>query len=169
MASADHTGLGLAIRFALREMRGGLRGFYIFLGCIALGVAAISGVNGVARSVTAGISAEGQAILGGDLSFSLVQRETSAEQLEFLDSAGDVTKLVTMRAMSRLPDGSDQTLVELKAVDGIYPLYGEFTDTAGDRLALEDNEAVAEPVLFERFGVKAGDQIEIGGTPLFEV
>lgn len=143
-------------------MRGGLRGFYIFLGCIALGVAAISGVNGVARSVTAGISAEGQAILGGDLSFSLVQRETSSEQQTYLESVGEVTKLVTMRAISRLPDGSDQTLVELKAIDEVYPHYGAFTDTDGNAITLNEDEVVAEPVLFERFGVEPRTKIEIG-------
>jgi len=159
---ASETGFFLALRFAFREMRAGVRGFYIFLGCIALGVAAIGGVNSVARSITSGISAEGQAILGGDLSFSVVQREVNDEQLAFLEKQGSVTQLITMRAMSRLPDGSDQTLVELKAVDGLYPNYGEFTDADGKAISLKDNEAVAEPVLFERFGVKPGSEIEIG-------
>ena len=44
--------LKLAIRFSLREMRSGLSGFLIFLTCIALGVAAIGGVNSVARSIS---------------------------------------------------------------------------------------------------------------------
>ena len=48
--------LQLAVRFSLREMRGGLSGFMIFLTCIALGVAAIGGVNSVARSITAGVA-----------------------------------------------------------------------------------------------------------------
>ena len=30
--------LSLAIRYALRELRSGLRGFYVFIACIALGV-----------------------------------------------------------------------------------------------------------------------------------
>ncbi|MCB8828277.1 hypothetical protein LJD47_25030, partial [Escherichia coli] len=63
--------LKLALRFALREMRNGLSGFYIFLACIALGVAAIGGVNSVANSVTSGISSQGQGILGGDIRFQL--------------------------------------------------------------------------------------------------
>ena len=54
-------GLSLAWRFALRELRGGMKGFYIFLACIALGVGAIAAVNSVARSITHGISNEGQA------------------------------------------------------------------------------------------------------------
>ena len=94
-------GLALALKFALRELRGGLRGFYIFLGCIALGVAAISGVNSVAWSITDGIAGQGQAILGGDLSFSLVQQEANRQQSEFLENQGKVTRLVTMRAMAR--------------------------------------------------------------------
>ena len=35
-------GPSLALRYALREMRGGLSGFMIFLVCIALGVAALT-------------------------------------------------------------------------------------------------------------------------------
>ena len=65
----------------------GLRGFYIFLACIALGVAAISGVNSVARSITEGIAEEGQEILGGDVAVSLVQQEVTPEQLAFLANA----------------------------------------------------------------------------------
>ncbi|MEM7290520.1 MAG: ABC transporter permease, partial [Pseudomonadota bacterium] len=93
---------------------------------------------------------------------SFVQREASPEQLEYLRSTGSVTKLVTMRAMSRLPNGSDQTLVELKAVDSVYPHYGEFTDVDGNTVEISANQAVAEPVLFERFGIKPGAQIEVG-------
>ena len=52
--------LPLALRFALREMRGGLSGFFIFIACIALGVGAIGGVNSVARSIAAGVASQGR-------------------------------------------------------------------------------------------------------------
>lgn len=115
----------LALRFALREMRGGLSGFYIFLACIALGVAAIGGVNSVARSVSTGIASEGQSILGGDVSFALNQREATTEERAFIAKQGRVAESATMRSMARMPDGSDQSLVEVKAVDAAYPLYGQ--------------------------------------------
>ena len=57
------------LRFALRELRGGLRGFYVFIACIALGVMAIAGVGSFARSLTDGLAREGRVILGGDLDF----------------------------------------------------------------------------------------------------
>ena len=53
----------LALRLALREMRGGLKGFYIFLACIALGTAAIAGVNSVSSAITQAIASQGQTLL----------------------------------------------------------------------------------------------------------
>ena len=50
----------LALRFALRDFRGGLRGFGIFLGCIALGVAAITGVGSVSLSLKDGLAQQGR-------------------------------------------------------------------------------------------------------------
>ena len=41
----------LALRLALRELRGGLRGFRIFLACLALGVAAIGSASAPAYFV----------------------------------------------------------------------------------------------------------------------
>ena len=157
-------GFTLALRFAMRELRAGLRGFYIFLGCIALGVAAISGVNSVANSITQGIASESQAILGGDLSFSLVQREVNEAQVAFLKSKGDVSQIITMRAMARNKIAQEQTLVELKAIDDAYPLYGDFTLQNGSSAKLKDNEILVEPLLMERLEIKPGERLEIGSA-----
>lgn len=166
--------LKLALRFALREMRGGLSGFYIFLACIALGVAAIGGVNSVANSVTSGISTQGQSILGGDIRFQLNQREVTAEERAFLESKGKLAVSANMRSMARLPDGSDQSLVEVKAVDGSYPLNGKLETTPKlDHGALFDEKegaygaAVAE-IFLERLHLKLGDRILLGSAS-FEV
>src|SRR6266513_2816973 len=95
----------LALRYALRELRGGLRGFYVFIACIALGVMAIAGVGSVAASLADGIAREGSAILGGDLSFILSQREATEPERAFLDTQGRVSAAATMRAMARTADG----------------------------------------------------------------
>ena len=57
----------IAIRFALRELRGGIKGFRIFLACLAIGVAAIAGAGSLNDSVKAGIAADAQPLLGCDL------------------------------------------------------------------------------------------------------
>ena len=88
-------------------MRGGLRGFYVFIACVALGVMAIAGVGSFARSLTDGLAREGRVILGGDLSFSLIHREASAAERAFLDRRGKVSAAATMRAMARSPKAAN--------------------------------------------------------------
>ncbi|MEP4751378.1 MAG: FtsX-like permease family protein, partial [Nitratireductor sp.] len=162
--------LRLATRFSLREMRGGLSGFMIFLACIALGVAAIGGVNSLARAITTGVANEGQVLLGGDIRFELVHRVASQPERAFLDSHGAVAASAKMRSMARLPDGSDQTLVEVKAVDGLYPLYGALeTSPQLDHEALFSardgiHGAAAPALLFERLALEPGARLKLGNT-----
>jgi len=164
----------LPLRYALREMRGGLRGFFIFIACIALGVGAIGGVNSVARSITQNVSEQGQSLLGADIRFELNQREATPAERAFLDSQGQLAVSANMRSMARLEDGSDQALVELKAVDAAYPLYGAMetnpslpqADLFGERDGVWG--AVAPDLLFDRLGLKNGDKVRIG-SGLFEL
>ena len=67
-------GLGLAVRLAGRELRSGLRGFGVFLGCLWLGVFAIAAVGSVSAAARQGILADARGILGGDLELSLTHR-----------------------------------------------------------------------------------------------
>src|ERR1700709_2515043 len=113
--------ISLALRYALRELRGGLRGFYVFIACIALGVMAIAGVGSVAASLGEGLAREGRTLLGGDAAFSLIQREAKPEEVAFLRSRGIVSVAATLRGMARTQDGK-LALVELKAGDNTHPL-----------------------------------------------
>src|ERR1043166_8787475 len=116
----------LALRYALRELRGGLRGFYVFIACIALGVMAIAGVGSVAASLGDGLAREGRTLLGGDAAFSLIQREARPAEIAFLRARGTVSTAATLRSMARSGDGK-LALVELKAVDDNYPMLGALT------------------------------------------
>src|ERR1700716_1311603 len=128
----------LALRYAVRELRGALRGFYVFIACIALGVMAIAGVGSVAASLGDGLAREGRTLLGGDVAFSLIQREAQPDEVAFVRARGQLSVAATLRAMARAGDGR-LALVELKAVDGNYPMLGELTldpkMPAGDLLA----------------------------------
>ncbi|HLZ01539.1 MAG TPA: FtsX-like permease family protein [Bradyrhizobium sp.] len=162
-------GMSLSLRYALRELRGGLGGFYVFISCIALGVMAISGVGSVAASLGDGMAREGRNLLGGDVCFILFQREAKPDELAFLHSRGQVSAIATLRAMARAKDGR-LALVEMKAVDNAYPLVGELAlDPAlplGDILNERDGVfgAAADPTLLARLDLKIGDIVTIGGA-----
>lgn len=159
----------LTLRLALRELRGGLSGFAVFLACIALGVAAIAGVASISRSLTDGLGREGARILGGDLTYSLINRAATPEERAALDAQGRVSVVTTLRAMAVAGEGT--ALVELKAVGDDYPSTGELvTEPArplSELLAERDGAegAVADPVLLTRLDLKVGDRITIAGRP----
>ncbi len=160
--------LPLPLRFALRELRGGLKGFYVFIACIALGVAAISGVGSVSRALVQGISEQGQTILGGDAAFILIHRELGPDERAFLAERGEVVKTATLRAMTA--HGERRTLSELKAVEGGYPLFGTVEIEGGGDLhaLLADSDGlpglVAEIALLDRLDAGIGDVVAIGGA-----
>ncbi|MEM1378231.1 MAG: ABC transporter permease [Pseudomonadota bacterium] len=160
--------LELAWRFAAREIRGGLSGFYVFLACIALGTAAIGGVNAMSQAITQGIEQEGRSILGGDLRFELVQRDATDDEFASLEALGDVAIMADTRSMARLPDQSDQALVEVKAVPDNYPLYGEFiTEPASAAQSIQtsdDWQIVVQPLLLQRLNMDIGDSLLIGNA-----
>ncbi|WP_127091439.1 ABC transporter permease [Aquabacter cavernae] len=161
-----------SIRFALRELRGARRGFFVFLACLALGVMAISGVGSFARALTEGLAREGRSILGGDAAFALIQREATPQEQEALAGGGEVARVATLRAMARAPSG-DATLVELKAVEpGTYPLVGAL-ETAppaplADLLGQRDGAygALGDETFLARLNVKVGDRIQVGDATL---
>ena len=70
--------------------------------------------------------------------------------------------------MARLPDGSDQSLVAVKAVDAAYPLYGGFrtTPSLGHEALFAEEDGVygaaAAPLLMQRLSLKLGDTVLLG-------
>ena len=163
-------GFALAFRLARRELRGGIRGFRIFLACLTIGVAAIAGVGSLGDSVVAGLRADARRLLGGDIDLRLHNRPADQQRLAYLkDNAESVSHVIDMRAMARAPGGGGvRALVELKAVDGSYPLVDtmalEPAMPLARALAAEGEAwgAVADSNLLTRLGVKIGDRLRVG-------
>ena len=169
----SRSGLPLVLRLALREMRAGLRGFGIFLACIALGVAAIAGVSSLSTALTEGMAREGRTILGGDIAYSLLQREATGSEREILARHGEISTIATLRGMAHA-DENGSALVEIKAVGPDYPVIGTLvTDPQASQAALLEERdgvfgAIADPVLLSRLDLQTGDEIRIG-TTRFEI
>ncbi len=120
------------LRLGLRELRGGLKGFYIFIACLALGVMVIAAVGALADALRAGFAKQGETLLGGDVTFARMHVRATPEELGVINSYGRVSETATMRTMARTSDASEQALTELKAVDEAYPLSGKATLEDGD-------------------------------------
>lgn len=157
----------IAFRLAWRDLKGGLKGFQIFIACIALGVASIVAIGSTARSVSESLIREGRTILGGDVSFSLIHRELAPPEQRWLASQGRVSSLAVMRAMARA-ENEQTTLVEVKAVESTYPVVGRLrTEPEGKVGALTAKSdgvfgLLAEETLVARLEIQIGDRLQIG-------
>ena len=156
----------LALSFARRELRGGLKGFRVFLACLALGVAAIAGVGTLTKSIVAGLKDDGRKILGGDIDLRLSQQKIAPEALAWLRQRGRLSRTLDMRTIAH--GALRRTLVELKAVDEAYPLYGAVRlrggGDLGAALAQRDGRfgAVLESQVLYRLALEPGGEIRIG-------
>jgi putative ABC transport system permease protein len=156
---------------ARRELRAGARGFRILIACLALGVGTIAGVQSLSRDVLNGIDSQGRTLLGGDLFLRLTYRDATPEQLKALEGYGTVSGSANLRGMARTGDGERSTLVEVKAVDGLYPMVGkvDLEAPAGDaplQSLLAEKDGVwgvaVEPAVLDRLGAHLGDRLKLG-------
>lgn len=160
-----------ALRLALRDLRGALASFWLFLAALAVGVGAIAAVGNVTAAIEAGLARDGAEILGGDAEVTFSYRRATREERAFMDSAaGAVSEVVSFRslAVARTDGTVTRALTEVRGVDDAYPLYGEVTLDPAQPLARAlagegtTPGAVMEPVLARRLGLSPGDDFRLG-------
>lgn len=163
--------LAVSARLARRELRGGLRGFRVFLACLALGVAAIAAVGSTRAAIEAGLAREGAVLLGGDAEMAFTYRFANEEERAWMErNAVAVSETVEFRSMAVVGAGdtAERALTQIKAVDGAYPLLGAVgidPPMPLDRaLAPRDGlpAAIMDRVLIDRLGLTAGDRFRLG-------
>ena len=164
----------LALTIARRELRGGVRGLWIVLLCLALGVGVIAAVGTLRSAVNAGLAADGRALLGGDLEVDGGSQPLPAQLRAWLRERGaGFSDVAQMRSMLVARSGERQ-LVELKAVDDKWPLVGEATiepsGSLAGALSQHDGEygLLTEQVVLDRLGLHPGDRARLG-TATFRI
>ena len=161
----------LSFRFAGRELRGGVRGFRIFLACLALGVAAIAAAGSTAEAFRRGLASQASEILGGDLALTIRQRGFSPAEQTVLQKEGRVSYSVGSIAMAQAPSG-ERRLIEFRGVNETYPLAGKVTLKGASSLQAAIAPvggvagAVVEQPLLDRLHMKLGDRFLAGNLPL---
>jgi len=157
------------LRVALIDLKLDLRRFAVLLACIALGVATIATVGSIGAALSGAIARDARSLLGGDIEASIGYRRATADERAAMDRLGRVSEVIEVA--SRATAGTASALIALRAVDAAYPLVGQVTVVPGPGLGNLAQSlsatggtfgALADPLLFDRLGVKPGDAIRIG-------
>ena len=163
-----HANTPIALKLALRELRAGLNGFKVFMACLILGVAAIAAIGSLTRAIQEGLEREGQSILGGDVEINIFQGQLDADARAWLEPQGTLSDSARLRTMARVDGVPKSTLVELRAVDELYPLYGSFETSPSldnDVLFSEVDGlwgVAIDHLLADKMDVAVGDRLVFG-------
>jgi putative ABC transport system permease protein len=157
----------LVLMLAWRETRGAGRHFVGFLGCVALGVGALVAVLSVAAAMDRALGREARGLLGGDVELRSVRPlgpEVEAALAAEVAGGARATRLRELVGTARSPTRGTTLLVELKAVEAGYPLYGRLeTAPAGPVTALLGARRVlVDPAVLDRLGIAVGEPLAIG-------
>jgi putative ABC transport system permease protein len=163
--------VGNAFRIARRELRAGLRGFGIFIACLALGVGAIAAVGSVRVSIEKGLVQQGAVLLGGDGQMEFTYRFATPNERKWMQANSEtLSEIVDFRSMAVVGEGekTERALTQVKGVDRAYPLYGKvllspdmpMVDALKTRAGIPS--AVMQQVLVDRLGLVIGDVFRLG-------
>ncbi|MDD3019726.1 MAG: FtsX-like permease family protein [Alphaproteobacteria bacterium] len=158
----------LALKWALRDIRGAWSSFSLVLVCLVIGLAAITTVHITAGSVLGSIQKNSRTILGADWIVRQIYSPVGEKERDWLKDRGAViSETAEMRPMLINPVTGDSALVELKVVDDLYPLYGSFTLTSGNSFSGSTaNGIILEPSLRGRLNLKETGMLQLGTLKL---
>ncbi|MFI5356670.1 MAG: ABC transporter permease, partial [Opitutales bacterium] len=157
-------------KMAWRDSRASRRRLALFSLCIVLGVAALVAVGSFSANLRQAVANQAKALLGADLEVASRQPLSPAAQAWLTGLGGEQAHEVGFASMMVFPAGRGATrLVQVRAIEGHFPFYGEFVTTPADapaKLAAGGPGVILEQTLLSQYNVKPGDTVRLGRTNL---
>lgn len=155
------------LRLAAREARASWRRFLVLIAAVAIGVAALVAINGFTANLRDSVRARSRALLGADLRLQSRSELTPPVErvVDSLTAAGaEAARITFFGAMGWVPRTDGTRPVNVTAVEGRYPFYGDVTTEPADRWTALDTGRVAlvDPALLTALGARVGDSLALG-------
>jgi putative ABC transport system permease protein len=158
--------MNFILKMAWRDTRASRRRLLLFSLSIVLGIAALVAVGSLRDNLSRAIDDQTKSLLGADLVVDARAEPTPAVQQFIASLGGEQAREESFNSMLVVPAGGGTRLVQVRALAGGFPFYGDFeTAPAGGRALLGAGlHAVPEQSLLVQFGLKVGDKVRLGGT-----
>lgn len=156
------------LKMAWRDSRASRRRLVLFSFSVVLGIAALVAIGSLGANLERGIDEQAKGLLGADLIIT-GRTPLSATVQQRVDALGAAqAREVSFSSMMVFPTANNLTrLVNVRAIEGGFPFYGEFTTVPADapaRLRAGGDVAIVEETLLRQFDVKIGQAVKLGNT-----
>lgn len=161
-------------RFAWQDSRGMRRRLVLYVSAMALGVAALVAIRSFGLNLERAVAEQSKEVFGSDVEVRRGSAFPDSTQA-LLDSLQAATGATVVReasfpSMARFPAAAAgeglARLVQIRALDGPYPLYGAVETTPADAagaLGRDTTGALVDATLLLQMDAAVGDSVQIGG------
>ncbi|NUQ82654.1 MAG: ABC transporter permease [Bacteroidetes bacterium] len=134
---------------------------------VFLGVAALVAVSSFSDNLKESVELQSRKLKGSDLSFSANREfpDSLSQVFDSLRSAGmEESRITQFLSMAINPEDMNSRLVQVRAMSGGYPWYGDVVTEPADAWSTfqDGKKAVADESLRFQLGLEPGDSIKIG-------
>jgi putative ABC transport system permease protein len=155
------------LKMAWRDSRASRRRLALFSLSVVLGIAALVAIGSFTANLREAINDQARGLLGADLVITSRQPIAPAVQAHLRGLGGEQAREVSFSSMMVFHpgEGSRTRLVQVRAIEGRFPFYGEFLTRPAEataRLATGGPVVILEETLLNQYGVKAGDTVRLG-------
>ena len=154
--------------FAWRDSRGMRRRLVLYVSAMALGVAALVAIRSFGVNLERAVEEQAKEVFGADLEVkrsSAFSDSTEAAIDSVASTAQATVREATFPSMARFPATDRTRLIQVRALSGPYPLYGDLVTTpaGGAGRFQREGGALVDATLLAQMEVAVGDSVEVGG------
>src|SRR4051812_35129201 len=158
------TNFGWLFKRAIRDSRRNRGRLLLFISSIVFGIGALVAIYSFRYNIQNDVNEQAASLIGADLTIT-GNKEPDTKMQKLLDSLGDDrSQERSFPSMVYFIKSQSTRLVQVKALQGAFPYYGELETTplqAGRSFKTGKN-ALVDKTLMLQFNAKAGDSIKVG-------
>lgn len=150
-------------KMAWRDGKASGKRLLLFMASIILGIAAVVAIQSFSENLKENIASQSKELMGADYLIDSNQLPTEKVQ-KIIDSLGSSGREVSFASMAAFPKKGATKLVQVRGVEGGFPVYGAFETVP--RTAAEEYQnskgALVDATLMLQFKLRPGDSVKVG-------
>lgn len=150
---------------AWRDSRTHRKRLLLFMSSIIMGIAALVAISSFGENLEKAVDDQAKTLLGADMLIRSQEPFTPDTEALFDSIGGEQSREVTFASMVYFPKNGGARLVQVRALEGGFPYYGELETipaSAQQRFKEEPGGALVDHGLMVQFNLQVGDSVKVG-------
>jgi putative ABC transport system permease protein len=167
MAGENRMNLLWLMKMAWRDSRKNRSRLFLFMSSMVIGIAALVAIYALGDNLTRDIDKQAATLIGADLNLHS-NKEPSKAPAKLVDSLKKISsgyaEEQSFASMILFLKGKGTRLVQIRAINGPYPFYGQIESTPGTAAQSfrAKQEVLVDRTLMLQYQATVGDSVQIG-------